>query len=183
MSLQVNSYGSSSGWSWQVKLKRVLWAPFRIFFLMGTTQYLSPLRVLLLRVFGADIKGQVLIQEGVKIWYPWNLTMRHGASIGRSAEVYNFALVTIGEQSTVSQYAYLCTASHDYTKSTMPLTYLPILIADQSWVAAGAFIGPGVTVGEGAVVGARAVVTRDVAPWKVVAGNPAREVRSRHLVA
>jgi putative colanic acid biosynthesis acetyltransferase WcaF len=183
MSLHVNSYGSSSGWSWQIKLKRVLWAPFRIFFLPGTTQYLSPLRVLLLRVFGADIKGKVLIQEGVKIWYPWNLVMRHGASIGRSAEVYNFAAVNIGEQATVSQYAYLCTASHDYTKSTMPLTYLPIVIADQGWVAAGAFIGPGVSVGQGAVVGARAVVTRDVAPWKVVAGNPAREVRSRHLVA
>jgi putative colanic acid biosynthesis acetyltransferase WcaF len=48
-------------------------------------------------------------------------------------------------------------------------------------VAAGCFIGPGVTVGEGAVVGAYSVVTKDVPPWSIVAGNPARVLRERRL--
>jgi putative colanic acid biosynthesis acetyltransferase WcaF len=63
----------------------------------------------------------------------------------------------------------------------MPLVYHPITIGAQSWVAAGCFIGPGITVGEGAVVGAYSVVTRDVPPWSIVAGNPARFIRERRL--
>ena len=63
----------------------------------------------------------------------------------------------------------------------MELTYHPISIEAQSWVAARAFVGPGVTVGEGAVVGACAVVTKDVEPWTVVAGNPAKFVKRREM--
>lgn len=57
----------------------------------------------------------------------------------------------------------------------------PIVIADQVWVCADAFIGPGVTIGEGAVVGARACVFKDVEPWSVVGGNPARFIKKRIL--
>jgi putative colanic acid biosynthesis acetyltransferase WcaF len=63
----------------------------------------------------------------------------------------------------------------------MPLLKPPIRIEDQAWICADAFVGPGVVVGEGAVVGARAVVTKDVAAWTVVAGNPARFVKKRAL--
>jgi putative colanic acid biosynthesis acetyltransferase WcaF len=57
----------------------------------------------------------------------------------------------------------------------------PIVIEDQVWICADAFVGPGVTVGKGAVVGARAVVVKDVGPWDVVAGNPARFVKKRTM--
>ena len=168
-----------SNWSWQVKARRILWAPFGILFLRGTTRFLSPVRVLALRIFGADITRPVLIMDGVRVWYPWNLRMGFNSAIGSGAEIYNFAPVVIGDQATVSQYAFLCTATHDYSRSDMPLVYHPIEIGSEAWVAAGAFVGPGVTIGTGAVVGARAVVTRDVAAWMVVVGNPARPVRRR----
>ena len=48
-------------------------------------------------------------------------------------------------------------------------------------MAAEAFVGPGVTIGEGAVVGARAAVFRDVEPWSVVGGNPARFIKKRKI--
>ncbi len=54
----------------------------------------------------------------------------------------------------------------------------PVTIGNKCWIGFGATILKGVTIGEGAVVGACAVVTRDVAPFTVVAGNPARVVRS-----
>jgi acetyltransferase-like isoleucine patch superfamily enzyme len=54
-----------------------------------------------------------------------------------------------------------------------------IEIGNDVWIAAGATILSGVTIGDGAVVGAGAVVSRDVRPYSVVAGNPAREVRRR----
>ena len=52
-------------------------------------------------------------------------------------------------------------------------------IGNDVWIGTGATILPGVTVGDGAVIGARALVARDVAPYAVVAGNPARELRRR----
>ncbi|HNY79416.1 MAG TPA: hypothetical protein PLX34_15565 [Sedimentisphaerales bacterium] len=63
----------------------------------------------------------------------------------------------------------------------MPQTFAPVEIADQVWIAADAFIGPGVTVGQGAVVGARASVFKDVEPWTVVGGNPAKFIKKREL--
>ena len=91
------------------------------------------------------------------------------------------ARIELGEHATVSQYTYLCGATHDYTKLTMPLVPKPIRIGARAWVAAGVFVGPGITVEEGAVVGARACVVRDVAAWAVVAGNPARVIKRRVL--
>ena len=57
----------------------------------------------------------------------------------------------------------------------------PITICDNVWVATGAVVLPGVTIGEGAVVGAGAVVTKDVEPWTVEGGNPARFIKRRTL--
>jgi galactoside O-acetyltransferase len=58
----------------------------------------------------------------------------------------------------------------------VPIT--PVKISSKSWVCFGATILRGVIVGEGAVVGAKSVVTRDVEPWTVVAGNPAKFIRN-----
>ena len=94
-------------------------------------------------------------------------------------DCYNVAPVTLGARALVSQRSFLCSATHDYHRREFPLVAREIVIEAGAWVAAEAFIGPGVTVGAGAVVGARACVTRDVAPWTVVAGNPARVVKQR----
>jgi acetyltransferase-like isoleucine patch superfamily enzyme len=53
----------------------------------------------------------------------------------------------------------------------------PVVVGDKAWIGMGCIILEGVTIGEGAVVGAGSVVTRDVPPWTVVAGNPARVIR------
>ena len=74
---------------------------------------------------------------------------------------------------------YLCGGTHDYTESTYPLLRKNIIIEDDVWIGAGAFIGPGVRIGGGAVIGARSVVFKDVPPWQVVGGNPARVIKAR----
>jgi acetyltransferase-like isoleucine patch superfamily enzyme len=57
------------------------------------------------------------------------------------------------------------------------VTIAPVRIGDKVWIGFGASILAGVTIGDGAVVGAGSIVTRDVAPWTIVAGNPARVIR------
>ncbi len=101
--------------------------------------------------------------------------------LASEVDCYNVAPIHIGANATVSQGAYLCTASHDISDPAHSLISAPITVEDQAWVAAQAFVGMGVTVGRGAVVGARSAVFRDVAPWTVVGGNPARFIKQRTL--
>jgi putative colanic acid biosynthesis acetyltransferase WcaF len=91
-------------------------------------------------------------------------------------------MVTLEDDVTVSQYSYLCTAGHRtdiLNKNNGGLIVSPIFIEKKAWVAARAYIGPGVTIGEGAVVGATASVYKDVEPWTVVGGNPAKFLKKR----
>lgn len=161
-------------------LGRVLWALIWPLFRFSPRP-LFAWRRFLLRLFGARIGRQAHVYPSARIYLPWNLTLGDEASIGEWALVYNLGPVTIGAGATISHRAHLCAGSHDYSNPTLPLLRLPILIGPQAWVCADAFIGPEVRVGEGAVVGAAAVVVRDVAPWQIVAGNPARVVKTRHL--
>jgi putative colanic acid biosynthesis acetyltransferase WcaF len=117
----------------------------------------------------------------VKIWAPWNLEMGDYSCLSQNVDCYCVAKIKIGPHATVSQYSFLCTASHDFENPHMPLITAPIAIADGAWIAADVFIGPGVTVGEGAVVGARATVFQAVEPWTVVGGNPAKVIKKRVL--
>ena len=72
--------------------------------------------------------------------------------------------------------------SIDYNKIlTLDLITKPIMIMDNIWIASGAMILPGVTIGEGAVVTAGSVVVKDVEPWTVVGGNPAKMIKKREL--
>lgn len=133
----------------------------------------------LLRLFGARIHPTAVVYSSAKVYYPANLVMEKYACLASDVDCYNVAPITIGENSTVSQGAFLCTASHDITNPLNPLITAPIIIEDQAWVAAGAFVGMGVTIGQGAVVGARAAVFKSVDPWTIVGGNPAKFIKKR----
>lgn len=141
------------------------------------------LRPALLKLFGASLPYHCLICGGVEIYFPWELRIGSHVAISDHVVFYNLAGITLGDRVVISQDAYLCGGTHDYTRPNYPLKRLPIVVEDDVWIGAGAFIGPGVRIGRGAVVGARAVVFKDVPPWKVVAGNPARIIKDRVLKA
>ena len=135
----------------------------------------------MLRCFGAKVGRQVHVYPSTRIYFPWNLSVGDWSALGEETLIYNLGPVTIGQKVTLSHRAHLCAGGHDYTRVDMPLLKPPIEIGDQAWICAEAFVGPSVVVGEGAVVGARAVVVRNIEPWTVVAGNPARVVKQRRL--
>jgi putative colanic acid biosynthesis acetyltransferase WcaF len=107
--------------------------------------------------------------------------MREHSCLGDYSDCYNVAPVTIGSHATVSQYAYLCSASHDYSNPRFPLFARPIAMEYMTWVAARAYVGPGVTIHEGSVVGANACVYADVPSWVIVGGNPAKIIGHRRM--
>lgn len=133
----------------------------------------------LLRMFGAKIHPSAVVYSSANVYYPANLEMEAYSCLASEVDCYNVALIKIGANSTVSQGAYLCTASHDITNPLNPLITASIIIEDQAWIAADAFVGMGVTIGQGAVVGARAAIFKDVEPWTVVGGNPAKFIKKR----
>lgn len=178
--VQYSSYRNEL--SLQNRLLRLLWTVVAFFFFKPCiTRFLNPWRIFLLRLFGASIGKNCTVASSVNIWAPWNLEMEDNTLLAHDVICYNVGKITLRTQSVVSQYAYLCAASHDVDSPRHELLTLPIEIQDQVWVAVDSFIGPGVTVGQGAVVGARAAVFENVEPWTIVGGNPARTIRKRKL--
>ncbi len=164
------------------KLQRLFWSMvYWLLFRPLRLRLFNPWRLFLLRCFGARMDKGCVVHATAEIWAPWNLEMGAFVCLAPQVICYNADKITLGSKVTVSQYSYLCTASHDITSLERPLITKPITICDFAWVCAGAFVGPGVILGDGAVVGARAVVTKDVEPWSVVAGNPAKFIKKREL--
>lgn len=124
----------------------------------------SALRIRLLRLFGASIGQRVLIRQGVRIHWPWKLTIADDVWVGVDAWLLNLEPITIGSDVCISQAALLCTGSHLSDSKSFEFDNAPIVINDGAWIAARATVLRGVTVGTGAVIGATALVTRDVPP-------------------
>jgi putative colanic acid biosynthesis acetyltransferase WcaF len=138
-------------------------------------------RRFLLKCFGAKIHRTALVYPTTRIWAPWNLDMAAHSCLGDYVDCYNVACVSLGIKATVSQYSFLCTASHDFESIEHSLVIAPIALRPFSWITADVFVAPGVIVGAGAVVLARSTVLKDVEAWKVSGGNPLRVLRDRKL--
>ena len=163
------------------KLGRGLWGLVWITLFRPTPRPLHRWRCLLLKLFGAQLGQRVSVYQSARIWAPWNLEMAEGSCLGDFVDAYCVDKIKLGKGAIVSQYAFLCTASHDYTDINRPLITAPIEIGAHAWVTADVFVAPGVTIGEGAVVTARSSVFANIDPWMVASGNPAEVIRARVL--
>ena len=162
------------------RVKEVLWI-FAQWVILQSPLPGSSFRRIVLRAFGAKIGKSVVIKPGTIIKFPWRLVIGDSSWIGQDVWIDNLADVAIGSNVCISQGAYLCTGSHDWSSSTFDLIVKPITIVDGAWLAAKSTIGPGVTVGEGAVLGLGSVTSKDLEPWSVYSGSPAVFVKKRIL--
>ncbi|MHB1155514.1 MAG: LbetaH domain-containing protein [Phycisphaerales bacterium] len=168
-------------YSFQTKVGRAIWSWVWLLLFRPTPRQLGRWRNLLLRMFGAGIGRTSWIHPSARIDVPWKLRVGDGTHIDRNVHLYNHHGLDIGERCTISQGVFLCSTSHDYTVTTMPIIGKTIVVEDDVWLCADAFVAPGVRIGRGAVVGARAAVFADVEPWTVVGGNPASFIKNRTL--
>lgn len=167
------------------KMRRAIWNIVSlILFRPFVTPLFSRWRILLLRLFGADIAWDAQVYASARIWAPWLLRLGHEACLGPHTICYNQDWVVIEDNATVSQYSYLCTAGHDTqidNNAKTGLIVAPIIVHSKAWIGTRAFIGMGTEIGEGAIVGATASVYKDVEPWTVVGGNPAQVIKKREM--
>jgi putative colanic acid biosynthesis acetyltransferase WcaF len=138
-------------------------------------------RVLLLKVFGADIPvfSQVRVFPSVKITFPWRLSLAPRSLIGPHVIIYNLGRVTLERGATISQRSHLCSGTHDFLLWSMPLVTKPITVGTNAWLGTEVFVGPGVIIGELCVVGARSVVVKSLPANTICAGNPCRPIKAR----
>jgi len=151
------------------------------------------------------VNGMPTVNENVKLVIGDNVTIWGDAGI-QGYKVIERPLVEIGDNTFIGPQVRIGVGKHikignhcliaarvfisdhdghhlDYQKRRQnlpvePEQIKPIIIEDDVWIGEGAFICKGVTIGRGAVVAARAVVTKDVSPFAIVAGNPARIIRT-----
>lgn len=163
------------------KIKRLVWNVCSyVLFKPFSLPVFRRWRVTVLKLFGARLHPSCNVYASAKVPSPWNLTMGEQSTLGPGV-ILHIGRVTISRKVTVSQRSYLCSATHRIDSINLLLVIGEIHIKDFAWVAAEAFIMNGVTIGEGAVVGARAAVFKDVAPWTVVGGNPAKIIKKREV--
>lgn len=169
--LDISANRRARKWGHRTQIGRVLWALCRPLFRLSPRP-LWVWRAWLLRAFGAGVGRHVHIYPTVRITMPWNLQIGNHAAIGDAAILYALGPIRIGDRATISQYAHLCTGTHDLTDPARALIHEPIHIGADAWVCADAFVGPGVRIGDGAILGARAVAMKNLPAGAKGIGNP-----------
>lgn len=124
-------------------------------------------------------KGTFIMKRNY-IMTPQQLTIGDYSHINRGCLLDARGGITIGNSVSISHNVSIMSGSHDYNSKTFRGRFLPIKIEDYVWIGNNAIIQQDVTIGKGAVVCAGAVVTKNVEPYSVVAGVPARKIKERN---
>jgi putative colanic acid biosynthesis acetyltransferase WcaF len=161
------------------RMFRATWGIAYLIFIRFSPRPFHVWRAFVLRCFGAKLGKGCRIYGRARIWAPWNLRCDDLVTIADEAIIYNPAEFTLGSHAIVSQQAYLCGATHDYNDPKFPLISFPISIGPYAWVCARATVQAGVSLGEGAVLALGSVATRDLEPWTVYGGVPAKKIKTR----
>ncbi|HVZ94003.1 MAG TPA: hypothetical protein VG797_05795 [Phycisphaerales bacterium] len=166
------------------RLGRVIWSVVWLLLVRPSPRFLHKWRNWIYRMMGARIHPTARIYPTARVWAPWNIEMGELACLGDLTDIYSPAMIKLGAHATVSQYSFLCTASHNIEEPNHPLTTAPITLGEDVWIAADVFVAPGVSIPDGVVVGARSSVFKsDLPAWHFCAGNPARPIKPRPMSA
>jgi acetyltransferase-like isoleucine patch superfamily enzyme len=128
--------------------------------------------------FGDRSSGMLMMH--VEISAPKRLTMGSNTVVGRRSRLDARGGIRIGANVNIGSECALQTAQHDVDSPSFADSYGPIQIGDRAWLGERVLVLANVRIGEGAVVAAGAVVTREVPPFTMVAGVPARVIRTRN---
>lgn len=124
-------------------------------------------------------KGSFVMKR-VYIMTPQQLKIGEYSHINRGCVLDARGSITIGNNVSISHNVSIISGSHDYRSKNFRGRFLPIKIDDYVWIGNNAIIQQNINIGKGAVICAGAVVTKDVEPFSVVAGVPAKKIKERN---
>ena len=133
----------------------------------------------------AQAGSNLRIAEGVIIYNPSMVSVGDNCYLGTGTQLYPWnERITIGNNVLIAAGVRMITRKHGFGDSARPMSEqgydnAPIVIEDDVWIGFQVVVLPNVTIGKGSIVGANAVVTRDVEPYSIVGGVPARLIRER----
>lgn len=134
-----------------------------------------------LRVAGLDVARSAHLRANVRVVGNARVVLRGGSFLNEGVYLDASDTIVIEEWAQVGDHARLITATHEITPDQArvagPLRTAPIRVGAGAWIGSGATILPGVTVGSHAILGAGAVAVRDLEPYCLYVGVPARLVR------
>lgn len=146
----------------------------------------SYLRAKWYSLFFKHMGDSVFIGKSFSCDHPQNVTLGHHIYINHHVHIdSNSVGIKIGNYVQIAPYVTILNAQHEYGRTDIPMfnqkgyKAKPVIIGDDVWIGLHATILPGVCVAKGSVIGAGAVVTKDVAPYTVVGGIPAKFIKSR----
>jgi putative colanic acid biosynthesis acetyltransferase WcaF len=160
-------------------IQRILWHIVGSICINSNYPFPVAFKVFILKIFGAKIGKGVIIKPQVLVKYPWFLEIGDYVWIGELVWIDNLVKVKIGNNVCLSQGAMLLTGNHDYTKSAFDLIVGEIHLEEGVWIGAKAVVCPGVLAKSHAVLAVNSVITKEMLPYTIYQGNPAREVRKR----
>lgn len=135
----------------------------------------------LLTQFGVQIAKDSCIMPPLDMSYGCHLSLGSHSYINSGALILDNGFVNIGSHVMIGPRVQIYTASHALDAERRIAgdeVAKPVTIEDKVWIGGGAIILPGVHIGEGAIIGAGSVVTKNVASYDRVAGNPAKSIAS-----
>lgn len=142
------------------------------------------LRFLVLYIFS---KGQIkssYISDGVLIWFPWQVTIGKRCSLNQGVYINGYGGVKIGDGVRIAAYSSINSVDHQFDQ---PDTFITdqgmkkseVIIEDDVWMGISVHINRGVHIGKGSVIGTNSVVTKNIPPYSVAVGSPAKVIKSR----
>lgn len=162
------------------RVKEMAWLIVQAW-LFGSWMPGSQWRVRLLRAFGARIGTGVVVKPHVTVKFPWRLEVGDHVWIGERVWIDNLATVVLSDHACVSQGAYLCTGSHDWSDPRFALVTKPITVGKGAWISAHSRLAPGSVVEDGAILAMGAVGTGRLVTMSVtyVDGRVGKRTASR----
>lgn len=132
------------------------------------------------------IKSNVVIKEGTRICCCNEnaiISIGENTTIGYHNFIFSSEKIVVGDNCLIAPFVYIVDSNHQYKKDKLinlqPNVTSPIIIGNDVWIASNVTILKGVTIGEGAVVAANSVVNKDIPPYSIFGGTPARKIGER----
>jgi maltose O-acetyltransferase len=161
--------------------RREVWADLRLRLLAEVGHVPSHrVRNACYRASGLVLPPTSSIHWRAEFYAPERIVVGEHVIIGDSAFLDGRSGLTIGDNANLGSHVSIYTREHDVNSPSFAETGGAVVIGSRAWVSSHSVVLPGVTIGDGAVVAAGAIVTKDVASFTIVGGNPAKFIGQRN---